>query len=106
MIEKWYEDTFVDQVILQELDEYPEVQLDFLRKFIHFNEEIIRLVIKDNAVDIGKKPQHDKFMRYLCLFIELMCKLSSQQRGNVTPQVIEAYVKIEYYPIAQCLDIC
>jgi hypothetical protein len=56
LIEKWYEDSFVDQLILEELFQYPEVQLDFLRKFIHFNEEIIRLVIKDTAGDIGKKP--------------------------------------------------
>ena len=73
LIEKWYEDSFVDQLILEELFQYPEVQLDFLRKFIHFNEEIIRLVIKDTAGDIGKKPQLDKYMKYLCLFVELMC---------------------------------
>ena len=47
LIEKWFDDAYSDQLILGELSEHPPVQFSFLQKYLHFNEENIKLVIKE-----------------------------------------------------------
>jgi hypothetical protein len=47
LIEKYYDDNYSDQLILEELSSYPEEQFNFLTKFLHFNEVSIKIAIKD-----------------------------------------------------------
>lgn len=44
----------------------------------------------------------DKFMSYLCLFVELLCKINKTNPELVDESLIEAYVKLDYYPIEEC----
>ena len=46
LIDKWYDDSYSDQLILGELSEHPEVQFNFLQKFIHYNEDHISSHVK------------------------------------------------------------
>lgn len=48
----------------------------------------------------------EKYISYLCLFVEQMCKINLSQPELVDESLIEAYVKKDYYPIEQCMEIC
>ena len=106
LIEKYYDDSYSDQLIVNELSEFPEVQFNFLTKYLHFNEVGIKIALCEAQGNPDKKEQSDKYNSYLCLQIELMCKLEGSGEGHVTPQVIEKFVELDYYPIQDCLDIC
>lgn len=71
LIEKYYDDTYSDQLILEELSHFPEVQFNFLTKFLHFNEVSIKIALKD--VTGEKDEQAKKYIKYLCLQVEIMC---------------------------------
>lgn len=45
-------------------------------------------------------------MSYLRLFVELMCRLNQTNPELVDESLIEAYVKQDYFPVEDCLDIC
>jgi hypothetical protein len=47
-----------------------------------------------------------KYFSYLCLFVELMCKINKTNPELVDESLIEAYVKQEYYPVEECMEIC
>ena len=76
LIEKWYEDSYSEQLILEELSEFPEIQFNFLMKYLHFNEMSIKIVINEANYQKEKKEQADKYTQYLELFVELLCKLN------------------------------
>jgi hypothetical protein len=38
LLDKWFEDTYQEQLILDELADYPEVQFNYLKKFLKENE--------------------------------------------------------------------
>ena len=38
LIDYWYDNSFADSLIVGELSEYPELQFNFLKKFLHFNQ--------------------------------------------------------------------
>jgi len=48
VIEKWYDDTYSDRLIVTQLSQHPDVQFKFLMKFLHFNEVTIKLVINES----------------------------------------------------------
>ena len=73
LIEKYYDDSYSDQLILEELSSFPEVQFNFLTKFLHFNEVSIVIAINDMTDNFEKKQQAKKYNKYLCLQVELMC---------------------------------
>ena len=77
LIEKYYDDSYSDQLILDELSAYPEVQFNFLTKYLHFNEVGIKIALKDGVYNEDKKDQAQKYNKYLCLQIELMCRLQN-----------------------------
>ena len=106
LIEKWYEDSYSEQLILEELSEFPEIQFNFLMKYLHFNELSIKIVINESNYQKEKKEQAEKYTQYLELFVELLCKLNLEGKLNITDEIIEAYVKKDYYPIPNCMDIC
>lgn len=48
----------------------------------------------------------EKYIFYLCLFVDLMCKLRKSNPEIVTEEHIESFVKKDYTPISQMMDIC
>mmetsp|Transcript_24395 Transcript_24395/g.37825 ORF Transcript_24395/g.37825 Transcript_24395/m.37825 type:complete len:159 (-) Transcript_24395:1361-1837(-) len=71
LIGKWYDDQYSHELILGELSEYPDIQFTFLQKYIHFNEEDIRLAAKEVVHDGSK--ENTKYSQLLSLFVTLMC---------------------------------
>ena len=49
LIEKWFDDSYSDQLIVKELSQFPLQQFHFLTKYLHFNEVSIKLTIKEAA---------------------------------------------------------
>lgn len=49
LIDNWYDNSYSDQLIIGELQEFPLVQFNFLMKFLHFNEMEIKLSILESA---------------------------------------------------------
>lgn len=47
LIEYWYDKSYYNQLIVGELSEYPDLQYKFLKKFLLFNEEEIKLTFED-----------------------------------------------------------
>ena len=99
MIEKWFDDSYSNQLIVQELDQFPEIQFKLLQQYLHFNEFTIRLTINEANTQEDKKDQSKKYTQYLCLFITLMCQMHILKPDEVSEDLIEAYVKKDYYPI-------
>ena len=46
-IDYWYDVSFANSLILGELSEYPEIQFNFLKKFLDFNEAAIEFAFED-----------------------------------------------------------
>ncbi len=42
LLDRWFEDSYQEQLIVDELAEYPEVQFNFLKKFLTQNEAKIQ----------------------------------------------------------------
>ena len=61
LIDKWYDNDYSDQLIVRELSGYPDVQYKFLIKYLLFNEDVIKLVIKEDGSLGNKKEQKDKY---------------------------------------------
>ena len=106
LIEKWFDDSYSDQLIVKELSAFPEQQFNFLTKYLHFNEMSIKLTINEAISKKDKVEQMEKYNSYLILFVELMCKINKTNPELVDESLIEAYVKKDYYPIDECMDIC
>ena len=73
LIDKWYDNDYSDHLIVRELSGYPDVQYKFLIKYLLFNEDVIKLVIKEDSSLGNKKEQKDKYYSYLRLFVRLLC---------------------------------
>ena len=106
MIEKWFDDSYSNQLIVGELSEFPEIQFKLLQQYLHFNEFTIRLTINEANTQEDKKQQAEKYIQYLCLFVTLLCQMNRIKPEEVSEDLIEAYVKKDYYPIQECLQIC
>lgn len=107
LIERWFDDSFSDHLIVKELSEFPILQFNFLLKYLHFNEVSIKITINEASYQQkDKQNQMEKYTTYLCLFVEQMCKINQTQPEIVDESLIEAYVKKDYYPIEQCMEIC
>lgn len=47
LIERWFDDSYSDHLIVKELSEFPILQFNFLLKYLHFNEVSIKLTINE-----------------------------------------------------------
>jgi hypothetical protein len=47
-VNKWFEDSFQDTLILDELKDYPEIQFNYLKNFLAANEDHIQKVINES----------------------------------------------------------
>jgi hypothetical protein len=62
------------------------------------NEEYISKTIDESLIDVEKRKEASRYQRYLKLHMELLCKHDMAQVIN--------FVKKDYYPIKECLDVC
>jgi hypothetical protein len=49
LIERWFDDSYSDQLIVKELSQYPIQQFNFLMKYLHFNEMSIKITIHEGV---------------------------------------------------------
>ena len=73
LIEKWYDNSYSEQLIMEELNEHKEDQFKFLTKFLHFNEMSIKIVIDQNMISDQKSELYIRYIGFIKLFVTLLC---------------------------------
>ena len=56
-MDRWFEDSYQEQLILEELADYPEIQFNYVRRFINQNEERIKTTIQEATYSSQKKAE-------------------------------------------------
>ncbi len=83
---------------MEELADYPEIQFNYVKKFINQNEEKIKQTISEATYSSERKSEALRYIEYLVLHTKLLCKFS--------PDLVHEFVKKDYYPVTECLEIC
>ena len=55
-------------------------------------------MINEATYSNERKAESQRYLKYLILHTQLLCKFD--------PETVHEYVKKDYYPIKDCLDIC
>lgn len=98
MIDSWFDEQLQEKLIMGDLASYPEEQYKYLKKWVLQNESKISKLIEESLLDQEKAVFAQRYMQYLKTLIRLMCKFEKS--------LVHEYVKKDFYPISECLEIC
>lgn len=98
MIDRWFDENLQEKLIMGDLASYPEEQFKYLKKWVLKNEDKIRKLIEESLLDQDKQEYAQRYLQYLKTLIRLMCQFEKDQ--------VHEYVKKDFYPISDCLEIC
>lgn len=57
LLDKWFEDSYQEQLILEELADYPEIQYNYLKRFLAQNEPKIKQTIAEATYSSERKAE-------------------------------------------------
>jgi len=80
------------------LSEFPEEQFKYVKKLVLQNETKIQRVIEESLFDESIRIDAQRYLKYITLLVERLCEYELEN--------VHLYVKNDYYPIKECLEIC
>jgi len=96
LVNKWF-GAYQSNLIMNDLNEFPEIQVKYLRDFIEKNEVQLKNVVMEAEYVYERKPLADKYEKYLVRYIDLLSDENKEESARVVDQ--------EWYPIQPCLDV-
>ena len=95
VVSTWFEDKM--ERFIQDLSQHPRIQYDYLTKYVAANEEKISNSINNITLDSKEAKISAQYKQFLILQTRLLCQFN--------PKNVAHFVKKEYYPIKECLEI-
>jgi hypothetical protein len=80
---------------MNDLSQFPSMQLNYLSKLIKENEDRIRNVIFDSEHDQKLRPVASKYKEYLLKYISLL--------SDIDPFLAAKECEEDFYPIKECI---
>jgi len=98
LLDAWFEESYQEQLILEELAVFPEIQFNYLKKFLAQNEARVKQTINEATYAPDKRAEAQRFVEYLVLHTRLLCRFARTE--------VHEFVRKDFYPIGECLQVC